>query len=47
MVFVDAPVGQAIGVKEAIAMELERWGDTRVAEISEVPQQQMQIGGGA
>lgn len=39
----DAPVGQAIGIKEAIAMELERWGDTRVAEVTEVPQEQMKI----
>ncbi len=27
---VDAPPGQAIGVKEALAMEAERYGDTRV-----------------
>ena len=32
---VDAPPGQAIGVKEHRAMCLERYGDTRVVEIRE------------
>ena len=37
---VDAPVGQAIGVKEALAMELERYGDTRVVSVEEVVPEQ-------
>jgi len=32
---VDAPPGQAIGVKEQIAMDLERYGDIRVVSIEE------------
>ena len=31
----DAPPGQTIGVKEHLAMCLERYGDTRVVEIRE------------
>lgn len=38
---VDAPVGQAIGVKEDFAMYLERFGDSRVVEVQEVAQEQM------
>ena len=30
---VDAPAGQAIGIKEDIAMYLEQFGDARVVEI--------------
>ena len=37
---VDAPPGQAIGVKEHLAMCLERYGDTSVIDIREdVPEQ--------
>lgn len=37
---VDAPPGQAIGVKEHLAMCLEQFGDTRVIEVREdVPEQ--------
>lgn len=32
---VDAPVGQAIGVKEAIAQDLEKYGDVRVISVAE------------
>lgn len=32
---VDAPAGQAIGVKEELAMHLERWGDARVVSVVE------------
>ena len=32
---VDRPPGQAIGIKEQIAMELERYGDTRVISVQE------------
>ena len=38
---VDAPPGQAIGVKEQLAMCLERYGDTRVVEIRETGAEQM------
>ena len=45
---VKAPAGQAIGIKEDLAMHLERWGDARVVSIEEKPQAQMEqmtIGG--
>lgn len=32
---VDAPEGQAIGVKEAIAQDLEKYGDVRVVSVTE------------
>ena len=32
---VDKPMGQAIGIKEAIAMDLEKYGDVKVLEIRE------------
>lgn len=41
---VDAPAGQAIGIKEHLAMLLEQFGDTRVVDIKEkAVQQQMSI----
>ena len=42
---VDAPSGKAIGIKEQIAMDLEKYGDTRVLDIKEVksPTKQMEI----
>ena len=42
---VDAPPGQAIGVKEHLAMCLERYGDTRVVEIRETGVEQMRMEG--
>lgn len=42
---VDAPPGQAIGVKEVLAMEAERYGDTRVVSVVEVLPEQMKIQG--
>ena len=44
---VNAPAGQAIGIKEQIAMDLEKYGDTRVLSIEEkrTEYQQMEIGG--
>ena len=33
---VDAPPGQAIGIKEALAMDLERYGDVRVVSVEEI-----------
>lgn len=41
---VDAPAGQAIGVKEAIAMDLEKYGDVRVVEVWEEGPEQMRMG---
>lgn len=34
-IHVDAPAGQAIGVKEAIAQDLEKYGDVRVVSVEE------------
>lgn len=45
---VNAPAGQAIGIKEDLAMHLERWGDARVVSVEQKPQPQMEqmtIGG--
>ena len=42
---VDAPPGQAIGIKEVLAMEVERYGDTRVVSVMEVLPEQMKIQG--
>lgn len=39
-IHVDAPAGQAIGIKEQIAQDLERFGDAKVISIKEsLPQQ--------
>lgn len=43
VVEVDAPTGQAIGVKEALAMWLERYGDARVVAVEEVAPRQMKM----
>lgn len=40
---VDAPVGQAIGIKEDLAMYLERFGDSRVVSVEEVTPRQMSL----
>jgi hypothetical protein len=45
VVEVDRPAGQAIGIKEALAMYLEQFGDARVLEIKEVPVEQMKLEG--
>ena len=44
-IHVNAPAGQAIGVKEHLAMCLEKFGDTKVVGIREVAPEQMKIGG--
>ena len=41
---VAAPSGAAQGVKEHLAMTLERFGDTRVVDIREEPDQLMMEG---
>lgn len=40
---VDAPAGQAIGIKEALAMDLERYGDVRVISVDEIIPEQMEM----
>ena len=42
---VNAPAGQAIGVKEQIATDLERWGDTVIVSVEEIAPEQMKLGG--
>ena len=41
---VNAPAGQAIGVKEDLAAYLEKFGDARVTSIVEKLPEQMNIG---
>ena len=43
-IHVDAPGGQAIGIKEDLAMYLERFGDSRVVDIKDETLEQMKIG---
>lgn len=40
-VAVDAPTRQAIGIKEDLAMYLERFGDTKVIQVEEKTPQQL------
>ena len=40
---VDAPPGQAIGIKEDLAMKLEDLGKTRVVDVREILPQQMRM----
>lgn len=40
---VEAPAGQAIGIKEQIAMDLERYGDTKVISVQEIEPEQLMI----
>lgn len=42
---VDRPPGQAIGIKEDIAMRLEPLGDVRVVSVTETHPEQLKIGG--
>ena len=44
---VNAPAGQAIGIKEDLAMHLEQFGDSRVVSVEEVPERQVSIFGGS
>ena len=41
---VDAPPGQAIGIKEDLAQHLERFGDARVVSVTESMPEQLQLG---
>lgn len=40
---VDAPPGQAIGIKEGLAMYLERFGDAAVVAVEEITPQQLSM----
>ena len=40
---VDAPLGQAIGIKEHLAMVVEKFGDTRVISVEELLPKQMSL----
>lgn len=42
---VDRPAGQAIGVKEAVAMDMEKYGDVRVVSVTETHPEQMRLRG--
>lgn len=42
---VDAPPGQAIGVKEQLAQLLERYGDTQVLSVRELEPEQTRLDG--
>lgn len=41
---VNCPAGQAIGVKEDLAMYLEKFGDSKVVSVEEIADRQMRIG---
>lgn len=45
VIHVDAPVGQAIGVKEQLAMYLERFGNAKVVLVTEKEPEQMELEG--
>lgn len=40
---VDGHACDADGVKESLAMELERYGDTRVVDVREIAPEQLKI----
>lgn len=42
---VDRPAGQAIGIKEAVAMDMEKYGDVRVVSVTETQPEQTRLGG--
>lgn len=42
-VHVNCPVTQAQGIKEQIAQDLEKYGDTKVISVEQVAPKQMQI----
>lgn len=45
LVQVDRPAGQAIGIKEDLAMYCEKFGDARVVSVTETQPEQLKIGG--
>ena len=42
-IHVDRPAGHAIGIKEDLAMHLERFGDAKVVSVVELTDEQMEI----
>lgn len=42
-IVVNKPAGQAIGIKEDLAMYLEKFGDARVVEIKETAPEQLKL----
>lgn len=40
----NVPVGKAIGVKEAIAMDLEKYGDVKVLRVEVQEPEQLNLG---
>ncbi len=42
---VDSPEGQAIGIKEDLAMYLEQFGDTRIVKIEVINGEQQKLEG--
>lgn len=40
---VAAPMGAAIGVKEALAMDVEKYGDVRVISVEEIGAEQISL----
>lgn len=44
IVQVDAPPGQAIGIKEDLAQHLEQFGDAKVVSVTENLPEQLQLG---
>lgn len=43
MIEVEAPAVDAQGAKEAIAADLEKYGDVRVVQVQEVQPRQMEV----
>lgn len=42
-VHVNRPPGQAIGIKEQIAMDLEKYGDVKVVSVEEIRPEQLRF----
>lgn len=40
---VDAPIGSVQGVKETLAMYMERFGDTKITSVKEISPEQMRF----
>ena len=45
VVHVNSPPGMIPGIKEQIAMDLERFGDVKVLSVEELRPEQLQMGG--
>lgn len=42
--YVDAPAGQAIGIKEDLAYTLEKYGDVKCIDVKEELPEQLKMG---